>query len=334
MKCLACAQGKQVKGAQSKKDTSTNSPIDVIGGVICSDLKGPMTPRDRLGNRYLVNFIDHRSNYCRVFLAKSKDIAALKFKHFLVSFEREFNCRMHVLRTDGGGEYKTLDMFCKATGVSRQVSEAKNQARNGKAERMHRTIMNMVRSMILASNLPLSFWGDAAEYAAYILNRSRTKSNPGGISPMEFLTKKVPTLNDIVVFGSTCTVHVNARNKSLGDRGKATIIIGKSDETKGYKVYIPKDKVVMVTQHVRNIETLPDEENEQLTSHLEEVDRQEESLSDLPLDVQVRTSAKRVAKGRKGGNPDGQESDMVHGLPLSIPPKICRTKPHPNNKVW
>ena len=39
MKCLACAQGKQVKGAQSKKDTGNNSPIDVIGGVICSDLK-------------------------------------------------------------------------------------------------------------------------------------------------------------------------------------------------------------------------------------------------------------------------------------------------------
>ena len=181
------------------------------------------------------------------------------------------------------------------------MSEAKNQASNGKAERMHRTIMNMVRSMIFASNLPLSFWGDSAEYAAYILNRSRTKSNPGGISPMEFLTKKVPTLNDIVVFGSTCTVHVNARNKSLGERGKAAIIIGKSDETKGYKVYTPKDKVVMITQHVRSIETLPDEENEQLTSHLEEVDRQEESLSDRQLDVQVRTSAKRVAKGRKGG---------------------------------
>ena len=115
--CLACAQGKQTKQAQSKVDTGMNSPIDVIGGVICSDLKGPMTPRDRLGNRYLVNFIDHRSNYCHVFLAKTKDAAALKFKYFLVQFEREFNYKIHVLRTDGGGEYKTLDVFCKATDV-------------------------------------------------------------------------------------------------------------------------------------------------------------------------------------------------------------------------
>ena len=191
-KCMACAQGKLSKGAQPKKDTGANSPIDVIGGVICSDLKGPMTPRDRLGNRYLINFIDHRSNYCRIFLAKSKDAAALKCMHFLVNFKREFNCRVHALRTDGGGEYKTLDGFCLTTGVSRQVSEARNHASNGKAERMHRTIMNMVRSMLFASGLPKSFWGDAADYASYILNRNRTKANPRGMSPMELLTHKLP----------------------------------------------------------------------------------------------------------------------------------------------
>ena len=113
-----------------------------------------MTPRDRLGNRYLVNFIDHRPNYCRVFFAKSKDAVALKFKYFIVNFERAFNCKIHVLRTDGGGEYKTLDVFFKATGVSRQVSEARKHANNGKAERMHPAIMNMVRSMVFASKLP------------------------------------------------------------------------------------------------------------------------------------------------------------------------------------
>ena len=80
-----------------------------------------------------------------------------------------------------------------------------------------------------------------------ILNRSRTKSKPDGVSPMEFLTKKVLKLNDIVAFGSACTIHVDKMNNSLGERGMAAIIIGKSDETKNYKVYIPKDKVVVVT---------------------------------------------------------------------------------------
>ena len=90
---LACAQGKQTKNRQPRMDSGLNSPIDMIRGLVCSDLKGPLTPRDRLENRYLVNFIDHRSYYCRVFQAKTKDAAAMHFKHFLVAFERQLKYR-------------------------------------------------------------------------------------------------------------------------------------------------------------------------------------------------------------------------------------------------
>ncbi|CAI5726216.1 unnamed protein product [Hyaloperonospora brassicae] len=133
MTCITCAQSKQTKNKQNQKDSGQNAPIDCIGGVICSDLKGPLTPADRLGNRYLIDFIDYKTNYCRVFLAQTKDAAAKKFEHFLVLFERRFECRIAVLRTDGGGEYQNVDLFCKSTGVARQVSEARNQASNGKA---------------------------------------------------------------------------------------------------------------------------------------------------------------------------------------------------------
>eukprot|EP00644_Phytophthora_capsici_P012595 jgi/Phyca11/112904/e_gw1.23.435.1 len=102
----------------------------------------------------MVNFVDHKSNYCRVFLARTKDAAAKQFEHFLAFFEKRFDCRIHVLRTDSGGEYQNVDLFCKKTGVARQRSEANNQASNGKAERMHRTIMNMARCMIFACGKP------------------------------------------------------------------------------------------------------------------------------------------------------------------------------------
>ncbi len=45
--CITCAKGKQTKNSQSKKDSGGHSPIDRVGGVICSDLKGPITPVDR-----------------------------------------------------------------------------------------------------------------------------------------------------------------------------------------------------------------------------------------------------------------------------------------------
>ena len=68
--CLMCAQGKQTRNHQSVQDTGTNAPIDRVGGVICSDTKGTIMPIDRCGNRYLINFVDHMCNYCRVFLRK------------------------------------------------------------------------------------------------------------------------------------------------------------------------------------------------------------------------------------------------------------------------
>uniref|UniRef100_A0AAV1VLY8 GAG-pre-integrase domain-containing protein n=1 Tax=Peronospora matthiolae TaxID=2874970 RepID=A0AAV1VLY8_9STRA len=51
MACVSCLEVKQTRNMQSKQESGVHSPIDCIGGVICWDLKGPMTPQDRLGNR-------------------------------------------------------------------------------------------------------------------------------------------------------------------------------------------------------------------------------------------------------------------------------------------
>ena len=56
-----------------------------------------MTPRSRLFNQYLVNFIDRKSNYCRVFLSCTKDAVAKQFEAFLVYFEKRFGFNVHVL---------------------------------------------------------------------------------------------------------------------------------------------------------------------------------------------------------------------------------------------
>lgn len=76
LNCLAREQEKQMRNKKSKRNTGENSPVDVDEGVKCSDFKGPIAPRDRLRNCYMVNFIDHRTNYCSVNIAKTKDVAA------------------------------------------------------------------------------------------------------------------------------------------------------------------------------------------------------------------------------------------------------------------
>ena len=131
----------------------------------------------------------------------------------------------------------------------------------------------MARSLIFASRLPLSFWGDAVEYAAYILNRSPTSANAKRASPIEVLTKQVPDLRDSVAFGSICSVYRDPGKNSLAQRAQVGVIIGRSDETKGFRVFLQKENKVVITQHVRNVETLSAEQNGQLQRALEYEDR-------------------------------------------------------------
>ncbi|GMF59484.1 unnamed protein product [Phytophthora fragariaefolia] len=256
---LASAQGKQSKNVQSKKDSGKHSPIDRIRGVICSDLKGPMSPADREGNRCTVNFIDHNTNYCRIFVARKKGQAAKMFEQFLVYFERRFNCKVHVLRTDGGGEYRNVDLFCQSNGIVRQVSEAKNQA----------------------SNVP----------------------------PLEMLTGEKPQLADIVVFGSPCTAFRDPGKAAWKSRAEVGAIVGKNDETKGYKVYLPRDRVVIVTQHVQNIDTLHVADNTQVQPQLRredpEFDRapleQEKTAQRKEQQGAIQPNKKKTRRGKRAG---------------------------------
>lgn len=83
-----------------------------------------MTRQDRFGNRYLVNFIDHMANYCRVFLPRSNDAAAKEFKVVFVHCEKLFVFKFYVLRTDSSGEYANADLFSKRTVVALSVVSA------------------------------------------------------------------------------------------------------------------------------------------------------------------------------------------------------------------
>lgn len=66
----------------------------------------------------------------------------------------------------------------------------KYQASNDDTKRMHSAIMNMYRSP--SCGLPLTFWGDAVQDAAYVTERSLANVNSAKISTLQLKTKKYP----------------------------------------------------------------------------------------------------------------------------------------------
>jgi len=88
------------------------------------------------------------------------------------------------LHTDNGGEFTSTEFeaHLKAEGIKHELTVPKNLEQNGVAERMNRTLVETVRSLLPYANLPHKFWGKALSTAAYQRNRSPTKAVKGTTS--------------------------------------------------------------------------------------------------------------------------------------------------------
>ena len=64
---------------------------------------------------------------------------------------------------------------------------------NGVSERHNRTLLDMARSMMYITDLPLSFWGYVLKTAAFTLNRAPSKSVE--MTPYELWFSNKPKLS-------------------------------------------------------------------------------------------------------------------------------------------
>jgi hypothetical protein len=87
-------------------------------------------------------------------------------------------------------------------GIVSQLTPPETPQRNGVSERRNRTLLDMVRSMMSLTNLPLSFWGYALETAAFTLNRAPSKSVE--TTPYELWFGKKPKLSFSESLGMRC----------------------------------------------------------------------------------------------------------------------------------
>ena len=78
---------------------------------------------------------------------------------------------------------------------------------NGLAERMNRTIMERVRSMLAHAKLPKTFWAKALSTTTYVINRSPFVPLDGDTPQKVWIGKEV-SYGHLKVFGCLAYVHV------------------------------------------------------------------------------------------------------------------------------
>jgi transposase InsO family protein len=153
---------------------------------------------------YFITFTDDYSRYGYIYPIREKFEALDKFKIFKAEVENQHELKIKVVRSDRGGKYYgrhatygqipgPFARFLQENGIVAQYSTPGEPKQNGVAERRNRTLMNMVRSMLSNSTLPVSLWMEVLKTTVHISNRVLSKSVPK--TPYELCTGRKPSIN-------------------------------------------------------------------------------------------------------------------------------------------
>ena len=139
------------------------------------------------------------------------------------------------LRTDNGLEFCNLrfDQFCRDEGIVRHRTCTYTPQQNGVAERLNRSILNKVRSMLSESGLEPKFWAEAVSTAVYLLNRTPSSVIDFEI-PEQRWTTEVPDLSGLRRFG--CIVYIHSDEGKLSPRAKKGVFTGYPEGVKGFRI--------------------------------------------------------------------------------------------------
>ena len=118
-----------------------------------------MNIRARHGAQYFITFIDDFTRFGHVYLISHRYEALDCFKSYSALVENKLNTKIKSLRTDKGREY-LYDLFktyCDEKGISRHLTIPYTPQQNGVVEKRNRTLLDMIRSMMVQVKLPISF---------------------------------------------------------------------------------------------------------------------------------------------------------------------------------
>lgn len=98
--------------------------------------------------------------------------------------------------------------------------------------------------------VPKIFWAEAVNWTFYILNRCPTHSVMD-VTPQEAWSGIKPSVKHLRVWGSLAHAHIpDEKRGKLDDKSLTCVMLGFSDESKGYRLYNPATKKIIVSKDV------------------------------------------------------------------------------------
>src|SRR3954463_14243451 len=176
--CESCHLAKQTATSFITSNHISSEHFDLIH----SDIWGPSPVTSISGYSYYVSFIDDCSRYTWVYLMRHRSEVLQIYTDFTNMIYTQFHKRIKVFRSDGAKEYLSLAMenLLKSHGTIHQQSYPHTHQQNGTAERKHRHLQEVTRSLLLSTFVPKSYW--AAVLTATLLINITPSSVIGDVS--------------------------------------------------------------------------------------------------------------------------------------------------------
>nr|GFA73125.1 retrovirus-related Pol polyprotein from transposon TNT 1-94 [Tanacetum cinerariifolium] len=142
----------------------------------------------------------------------------------------------------------SVGQFCDA---DLEVAFRKSTCFNGVVKGQNHTLVEAARTMLSASQLPLFFWAEAIAIACYTQNRSIIIPTHGK-TPYHIINDQKPLIKHLHIFGCICYITKNGENlDKMKEKGDSCILVGYSTQSKGYRVYNKRIKMIVESIHIR-----------------------------------------------------------------------------------
>jgi transposase InsO family protein len=246
-KCRECVLGKQTrKSFPPNRNPRVKHKLERVYSDLC-----PVTPDSFGHGKYFIVFVDELTRYVWAYVIPNKTSSTILqiLKSWTAMVKNQSGRTVINLRTDEGREYmgetlKTVSTFLTDNGITHEQTSAYSSSSNGVAERMNRTLMDMVRPMLIKSKLPTPFWAEALYTAVKIRNRLPTSSLKDHISPHEAWFGTPPTLDHLRQFGCLALPKIPHPKTKAGARSNECCFLGYDGNTQ-YRLYDPTTNKVL-----------------------------------------------------------------------------------------
>nr|GEU84191.1 retrovirus-related Pol polyprotein from transposon TNT 1-94 [Tanacetum cinerariifolium] len=120
----------------------------------------------------------------------------------------------------------------------------------------NRTLVEAARTMLSAAKVPLFFWAEAIAKACFTQNHSLVIPRHEK-TPYHIINDRKPSVIFFYIFGSLCYIVRDGENlDKMKEKGDACIFVGYSTQSRAYRVFNKRTRVIVETIHV-NSDELP-----------------------------------------------------------------------------